>query len=221
MGVQSTAVDGFVWQADNCTIVGMLLKAYFASCGPCREVSQMVIASPNAVLNFWIEAGTGKWWKKDPAFDADIAHRFADTHEAACNGELDHWMDQPDSALALILVLDQFSRNLFRNSPKAFAQDQKCSDIARRQIESGANRSMPREIENFCYLPLMHCEDLESQELCLKEMKRLGDELSIKSAVEHMEIIDKFGRFPHRNAVLRRHTTVEEQAFLDGGGFSG
>ena len=181
----------------------------------------MVIASSKDILNFWIHAGTEKWWKKDPDFDSEIARRFKATHEAACNDKLLHWTDQPDSALALILVLDQFSRNLFRNNPKAFAQDEKCAELARQQIESGANCLMPQEIENFCYLPLMHCEDLESQKLCLQEMIRINNELGVKSAIEHMEIIEKFGRFPHRNAVLGRHTTAEEQAFLDNDGFAG
>ena len=181
----------------------------------------MAIASAKDVLEFWIKAGTEKWWKKDPDLDAEIAQRFKATHEAACNNELDHWANQPDSALALILVLDQFSRNLFRDSPKAYAQDDKCAELARQQIGSGANLLMPQDIANFCYLPLMHCEDLESQKLCLQEMTRLKNERGIQSAIEHMEIIEKFGRFPHRNTVLGRRTTAEEQAFLDGGGFAG
>ena len=173
------------------------------------------------VLNFWTEAGPKKWWKKDANFDAEISRQFGDLYQQACAGELDAWADTPDSALALILLLDQFSRNLHRNSPLAFAQDEKCVDLTKSQIDSGADHHLPADIRPFCYLPLMHSESLEDQELGLEMMEKFGVEGNVKAAVEHRDIIVKFGRFPHRNSVLGRQTTSEEQAFLDNGGFAG
>ena len=176
---------------------------------------------PQDVIDFWIEAGPKMWWKKDDGFDAEILKRFGETHAKAAAGELDHWAETPDGALALILVLDQFSRNLFRNSPKAFAQDKQCVALVRAQMEAGHDREMNPEISHFCYLPLMHSEALEDQELCIAEMERLDNKPSLKAAIEHRDIVAKFGRFPHRNTVLGRDTTADEQAFLDGGGFAG
>ena len=176
---------------------------------------------PHDILEFWMNAGPRKWWKKDPAFDDEIRSQFGSLYEQAYSGELDHWASKPDSALALILLLDQFSRNLNRNSPRAFAQDKKCVALVHDIMAAGLDRQMPKELAEFCYLPLMHSENLEDQKLCLREMERTGKQGNIKAAVEHLEIIERFGRFPHRNEVLGRETTAEEQAFLDGGGFSG
>ncbi len=176
---------------------------------------------PKTVLDFWINAGPKKWWRKDPSFDAEIEQKFGETYRMACKGELDHWQDSPGSALALILVLDQFSRNLNRNSALAFAQDDKSVEIVKKQIASGADRQMPPEITNFCYLPLMHSENLANQKTGLELMRRIGNEMGLRSAIEHHDIIAEFGRFPHRNTVLGRETTPQEQAFLDDGGFAG
>ena len=173
------------------------------------------------VLNFWTEAGPKKWWKKDPGFDAEILQQFGDLYQQACAGELDGWADNADGALALILLLDQFSRNLHRNSPLSFAQDAKCADLTRAVIASGADHHMPADIRPFCYMPLMHSESLEDQKLGLEMMEKFGVEGNVKAAVEHRDIIVKFGRFPHRNSVLGRQTTPEEQTFLDDGGFAG
>ena len=177
--------------------------------------------SPRDVLDFWIKAGPKKWWKKDADFDQQIASQFGETYRLACDGQLDHWSQSPEGALALILVLDQFSRNLHRNSPLAFAQDDRCVDLVKQQIASGNDRKMPSEINEFCYLPLMHSEALDDQDLCLAQMQRLDKEGNIKAAVEHRDIIERFGRFPHRNKVLGRETTTAEQRFLDEGGFAG
>ena len=176
---------------------------------------------PESVLDFWIAAGPKKWWKKDEQFDADITREFGGLHMQAATGQLDHWVETPEGALALILVLDQFSRNLFRNSPYAFAQDAKCVGFVNSVMEAGLDRKMRPDIGEFCYLPLMHAENISDQERCLSEMERLNKEGNIKAAKEHLDIIKRFGRFPHRNAVLGRETTVEEQAFLEVGGFSG
>jgi len=176
---------------------------------------------PEDVLNFWVDAGPKMWWQKDDGFDAEIAQRFGNTHDAAARGELDAWLSKPDAGLALIIVLDQFSRNLFRNDARAFAQDEQCLRMVKSLMSSGHDRKMRHDIGMFCYMPLMHSEDLDDQKECLAQMERLGLKDNVKYAVIHLEIIEKFGRFPHRNAVLGRQTTPDEQKFLDDGGFSG
>ncbi len=136
-------------------------------------------------------------------------------------GDLDHWQDTPDGALALILVLDQFTRNLNRNSPDAYANDNRALAVAKAAIQRGDDQRMRDDISVFVYLPLMHSENIEDQRRCLAHMEATGLEGNIKAAREHLDIIERFDRFPHRNAVLGRDTTPEEQAFLDEGGFKG
>ncbi|MEL7228945.1 MAG: DUF924 family protein [Pseudomonadota bacterium] len=178
-------------------------------------------ATPEEIINFWRAAGPKKWWRKAEDFDAAIATRFGDTHKAARKGTLDHWADEPNAMLALILVLDQFTRNLHRNSADAFAQDAKGLSLAKRAVAKGHDAKMPEDLRSFCYLPFMHSEELADQETCIALMEAHGGEDNIKAAREHRDIIAKFGRFPHRNPVLGRAMTDEEQAFLDDGGFKG
>ncbi len=181
----------------------------------------MTDAVAQEVVKFWIDAGAKKWWKKDPEFDAEINRRFGRIHQQACKGECDHWASTPEGALALILVLDQFSRNLHRNSRLAFAQDNKSAALVKAQVEAGNDRKMPSEVQAFCYLPLVHSEDLADQQQAVELMQSLGWEAALRSAIEHRDIIAEFGRFPHRNEVLGRDTTEAEQKFLDEGGFAG
>ena len=177
--------------------------------------------TPQDVLDFWLEAGPEKWWKKDAALDAAILEQFGETHEQAAGGALDDWENDPESALALIIILDQFSRNLYRNDPRAFAQDDKCLGVVKRLMASGGDRKLSLPLVQFVYLPLMHSENLDHQETCLAELTRLDLPLNVKAAIEHRDIIRDFGRFPHRNGVLGRKTTPAEQKFLDDGGFKG
>lgn len=177
--------------------------------------------TPEQVIAFWREAGPKKWFKKDDTFDEEIRTRFGETLEKAGNGELDHWTHDPNSSLALILVLDQFSRNLHRDSAKAFENDDKCVAIVQDMMKSGDDRKVPDDLAPFIYMPLMHSENLADQEECITQMQRLGKQDNVKFAIIHRDIIEKFGRFPHRNKVLGRETTPEEQAFLDEGGFAG
>lgn len=173
------------------------------------------------VLNFWRDAGPSKWWKKDDAFDASIRQKFEKTHQAASHGTLDSWIDRPEPALALIIVLDQFTRNLNRNSAAAFPNDAKCLALAKHAINMGHDKQAPQDLLAFFYLPLMHSEVIEDQRLCLSLMQKTGLKPNIKAAEEHLDIIERFGRFPHRNKVLGRTSTAEEIAFLEAGGFSG
>ncbi|EFL88054.1 DUF924 family protein [Ahrensia sp. R2A130] len=173
------------------------------------------------IIAFWKEAGPKKWWSKDEGLDAEIRERFFGRHSHAANGALDHWQDTAEGALALVLLLDQFSRNLFRETAHGWAFDRQGLAVAKRAIADGLDMEMDPDLRNFIYLPFMHSEVLADQRACLRHMERGGEEGNIKAALEHLDIIERFGRFPHRNVRLGRKTSLEEQAFLDGGGFKG
>ncbi|MEM6664820.1 MAG: DUF924 family protein [Pseudomonadota bacterium] len=176
---------------------------------------------PNDIITFWSAAGPEKWFTKDEAFDGEIAANFGSTFEMAARGELDHWAGSATGALALVLVLDQFPRNLFRDSARAFATDEKALLIADRAIADGHDHTIEGNLRRFLYMPFMHAEDMDHQNRCIALCEADGDTEGVKYARIHAEIIEKFGRFPHRNPVLGRKTTPSEQAFLDAGGFAG
>lgn len=174
-----------------------------------------------SIVTFWREAGYNRWFGRDDAFDAEIGARFGALQQQASRGELAHWEATPEGALALIILLDQFSRNLYRGSAAAFANDPHARDIAERALERGYHLSVEPTMQAFFFLPFMHSENLSDQERCVALYAAAGDERSLPFAREHRDIIARFGRFPHRNPVLGRATTAEEQAFLDSGGFKG
>ena len=177
--------------------------------------------TPADVIEFWAEAGPDRWYAKDAAFDARIRERFLALHEAAAAGQLAEWEGTPDGSLALVILLDQFPRNMFRGSARAFATDPQALAAAERAISRGDDRRARKELQSFFYLPHQHAEDLAVQERGVALFTAASDAEGLKWAVVHADIIRKFGRFPHRNAVLGRVTTPEEQAFLDSGGFAG
>lgn len=178
-------------------------------------------ASIADVLAFWRGAGPEKWFKKDSAFDAEIRSRFLDTYNAAAAGARSEWESTAEGALALVIVLDQFPRNMFRGSADAFAADPLARQIADRAIARGFDRAVPQGNRQFFYLPFEHSEALADQERCIALFRATGNAELLKWAELHADIIRRFGRFPHRNAALGRTTTPDEQAFLDGGGFTG
>jgi len=182
-------------------------------------------ATPADVIGFWTAAGPAKWFAKSRAFDAAIRLKFEPVHHAAARGEYAGWADGPDGALALLILLDQFPRNLFRGDAHAFATDPLARSIASRAIEAGLDKQVAPELRQFFYLPFEHSEALDDQDrsvaLCEAHDAETGDIETLKWAVMHRDIIRRFGHFPHRNAALGRVTTAEEQAFLDEGGFSG
>jgi uncharacterized protein (DUF924 family) len=180
-----------------------------------------MIASPEAVLEFWRGAGPDKWFEKDTSFDDEIGRRFLATYEAAAAGAFADWEATPEGALALVIVLDQFPRNIFRNSSRTFAADPLARAAAERAIARGFDLQAPLPIRQFFYLPFEHSESLADQERGVALVRATGDADLMKWAERHADIIRRFGRFPHRNRVLGRATTIEEQAFLDGGGFAG
>lgn len=177
--------------------------------------------TPEDILNFWRAAGHDRWWGKNDAFDAEIRERFIDTWNAARSGQLSSWQTSDTGALALVLVLDQFPRNIFRNDARAFATDAMAREVASRAIAEGRDHHIGAPLRAFMYLPFMHSENLADQERCVALLHQSGDEENLKFAREHSEIIRKFGRFPHRNPVLGRATKPEEAAFLQSGGFAG
>lgn len=181
----------------------------------------MRLREPDDVIAFWREAGPEKWFARDDAFDAEIRACFLATHEAAARSELSDWEDTAEGAYALLLVLDQFPRNLFRGSPRAFATDAQALAVAERAIARGFDDAFQPPERRFIYMPFMHAEDLAHQERCIALCAASGDAEGVKHAVTHRDIIRDFGRFPHRNTVLGRQTTAAEQEFLDEGGFRG
>jgi len=176
---------------------------------------------PLDILEFWFGAEPKKWFSKDEAFDQEIRKRFADTLGDAKAGGLFHWEKDLRGLQALIILLDQFPRNLYRNSADAFACDQEALRLSHKLVAHPDWEWLTPNEKQFGVMPMMHAEDMEEQKICLMWMERIGSEGSIRAAKMHMDIIERFGRFPHRNQVLGRRNTPEEQAFLDAGGFAG
>jgi uncharacterized protein (DUF924 family) len=181
----------------------------------------VTVAAPQDVLAFWRAAGPDKWFEKDEAFDREIAARFLTTHEAAAAGHLTDWESTPQDTLALLIVLDQFPRNMFRDSARAFATDPLARAIADRAITRGFHLRVPQDERLFFVLPFEHSENLADQERSVALSRESNSGTPDKWAEIHADIIRRFGRFPHRNAVLGRVTTPEEQVFLETGGFAG
>jgi uncharacterized protein (DUF924 family) len=182
----------------------------------------MAELDPNAleILEFWRKAGPDQWFTKDATFDSSFHDRFRELHFAAARRELDHWADQPEGCLALLILLDQFPRNCFRGTAHMFATDPLARHFARKAVELGHDEAIDPELRVFLYLPFEHSEHLDDQYRSV-ELARFLPESFMKFAIEHRDIIQRFGRFPHRNRALGRETTPEEQAFLDSGGFAG
>jgi uncharacterized protein (DUF924 family) len=172
------------------------------------------------VVRFWRAAGPGRWFKHDAGFDAEFRERFLAAHEAAVAGELADWGATAEGALALVLLLDQFPRNAFRDTPRMYASDAQARAAADAALERGFDREVEPELRQFFYLPFMHSERLPDLERCVSLNRAQGGE-SLRYALHHRDIVAKFGRFPHRNAVLGRPSTLEEERFLAEGGFRG
>jgi uncharacterized protein (DUF924 family) len=172
--------------------------------------------TPRDVLDFWfVEHGPKDWFKKDDAFDEAIRQRFGAPVERALSGAYDAWPQTVDGGLALILMLDQFTRNLYRGTAKAFAGDDKALALAKAMIDRGDDLRLAERRRVFVYMPLEHSEDAADQALCVKLVReRLNNADFEGYALAHQRIVDRFGRFPHRNAALGRPSTAEEEAFL-------
>jgi uncharacterized protein (DUF924 family) len=171
--------------------------------------------TPQTVLYFWYqELEPKQWFIKDETLDHTIESRFGDLHRKACMNELAFWRESPEGRLAEIIVLDQFSRNLHRDTPAAFAQDAQALALAQEALQQNADQSLTSMQRCFMYMPFMHSESKKIHETAEHLFKALGEKPFYDSELRHKAIIDRFGRYPHRNEVLGRASTEEELAFL-------
>ena len=174
-----------------------------------------------ALLHFWFEILTPKDWYRPPErVDADIDRRFRDTYGALKDGVPDDWLATPRGFLAAILVLDQLPRNMFRGEARAFATDAAALAFAKRAIAEGMDERLPPNKRAFIYLPFQHSEDAADQAHSVGLFTALGNPLNLDYAIRHQTVVDRFGRFPHRNKILGRESTPEEEAFLEQPGSS-
>lgn len=178
------------------------------------------MTTPHAVIDFWKQAGPKRWFAKNAAFDGTFRDTFHTAHLQAARRELESWLDSAQGALALLILLDQYPRNAFRGTAHMFATDPLARLYAQRMVGAGLDQQIEPSLRAFCYLPFEHSEDPADQQRSLTLNQPL-DANTYRWARQHAEIIQRFGRFPHRNDVLARATTADEQAFLDEGGFAG
>ncbi|MBV9633378.1 MAG: DUF924 family protein [Methylobacteriaceae bacterium] len=176
---------------------------------------------PQDVLDFWLAAGPDRWFQQDKGFDEEVRQRLLAAHEAVATGAYIFWIDEPASALALLILLDQVPRNIFRGTPRAYAADALALAVAAGAVEEGFDQAFEMPARGLFYLPFMHAECLADQERGVALYRAAGDGESLGWAIGHRDIIARFGRFPHRNAILGRASTPEERRFLDEGGFAG
>src|SRR5690625_5230880 len=170
------------------------------------------------VVTFWREAGMEKWFNGGEDFDRECESRFFNAHMAAARGEYEGWVEDAEGALALLVLLDQIPRNIFRGTGHAYATDGLALHCARRAVEAGLDAQVEPALRGFVYMPFEHSEELADQHRAVDLFRALGDEVSLDYAIRHLEVIERFGRFPHRNRALGRESTSEEQAWLDAGG---
>lgn len=175
---------------------------------------------PAAIVTFWQEAGPEKWFAKDPAFDVAFRDRFAGAYSRAVQSALTHWTASPHGTLALLLLLDQYPRNAFRGTPWMYATDAMARLVAEQALALGYWDKAPADLRMFLLLPFGHSERLADQERSVGLAEALIPE-SADHARHHRDVVRTFGRFPHRNAILGRASTAEEQAYLDAGGYAG
>ena len=183
-------------------------------------MTSMTPHSAEAVIAFWKQAGPKRWFAKDEGFDRDFRDRFIAAHMQAARRELEGWLTTADGALALLILLDQYPRNAFRGTAHMFATDPLARLYARKMVDAGLDQQIEPQLRAFCYLPFEHSEDPQDQQRSLALNQQL-DASTYHWAKEHADIIERFGRFPHRNGVLGRTSTDEERAFLKAGGFAG
>lgn len=176
--------------------------------------------TPAIVIAFWKQAGPERWFKKDDEFDQAFRTAFSALHFQAARRDLDHWVGTAEGALALLILLDQYPRNAFRGTAHMFATDPLARFYARQMLDAGLDKLVEKPLRAFCYLPFEHSESAEDQLLSLQLNQELEPK-DFKWAQEHADIIKRFSRFPHRNRLLGRVTSCEEDAFLQGGGFAG
>lgn len=167
------------------------------------------------ILNFWFdEIEPAQWWKKDDAFDRELTRRFTDVHRRASRCELVGWRANARGRLAEVIVLDQFSRNMLRGQPGSFANDSLALALAQVAIDQAADHELSPDQRSFLYMPFMHSESLLIHDMGIRLFEALGNKNNLDFAIKHRAIIERFGRYPHRNAILGRPSTDEEAQFL-------
>ncbi|MHB2167129.1 DUF924 family protein [Alsobacter sp. R-9] len=185
-------------------------------------MAQSQISNPESVIAFWREAGPERWFRSDPAFDQACRDRWMALHADAAAGRLDDWAATPDGALALLLLLDQMPRNMHRGTPAAYGSDPAAVRAARAALAQGFPSRVDPALRRFFHLPFSHSEALADQDLAVSLAEASGDADAAKWARHHRDIVARFGRFPHRNAILGRASTPEEVEWLAGeGAFKG
>lgn len=180
-------------------------------------------AITSIILSFWFGEPSSSsytqskdfWFQSTPELDQQIKKQFEPLYQKAVKGELDGLAQTPEGSLALVILLDQFPRNMYRGTPQAFVADEKALKITKEALEKKFDRNLLPTQRMFLYLPLEHSENMEDQEQSVKLFETLGNELALKYAIEHRDVIAQFGRFPHRNAILGRENTLEEIKFLE------
>lgn len=171
---------------------------------------------PQDIIDFWFsEAARKLWFKSTPEFDLQLRETYQDSWERARRGELDHWMQSADGCLALVVVLDQFPLNMFRNTAQSYATEAQSREVARVALEKNFDQALDAERKAFLYMPFMHSESLEDQQLALELFAQPGLENNLRFARHHHDIVAKFGRFPHRNEALGRDSTAAEIEYLN------
>lgn len=180
------------------------------------------MTSPSELLQFWSDAGEERWFRSDAAFDETCRQRWLAPWQDAAAGRLTSWEQSPEGALALVLLLDQIPRNVFRGTARIYATDAEARRVASDAIARGHDKQVPERLARFFHLPFMHSEALADQDRSVALAEASGQADALKWARHHRDIVARFGRFPHRNAILGRASTPEEEAWLaDEGAFKG
>lgn len=177
--------------------------------------------TPRDILDFWFALSDDVIFTADLEFDRELERRFGATVEAARAGALDGWENTPEGALALVILLDQMSRNIHRGTPAMYEHDAKALAVAERAIAHGEDQARPKEERRWLYMPFMHSEELAHQDRCVELCRAAGLDDTVPYAIEHADIVRRFGRFPHRNAILGRDSSQAELDYLEAGGFKG
>jgi uncharacterized protein (DUF924 family) len=206
--------------ASLATLVVALVASGFGSNAAANARAEHSVKEADDVVAFWRDAGPSMWFAKNPEFDRRFRDRFAYLYRAAAKGELEHWMDSASTALALVILLDQYPRNAFRGTPQMYATDSDARRVAGLAIAMRLDHEIEPALRLFVYLPFAHSEQLVDQDRSVELVRTLG-EPHLSHALHHREIIRRFGRFPHRNPILGRAMRAEEQRYLDEGGFAG
>jgi uncharacterized protein (DUF924 family) len=186
-----------------------------------RQCQRLASVDAKTIVDFWILAGPERWFTRDAAFDGALAVRFSEALQQARTGAYDHWSETAAGALGLVLLLDQFSRNIHRGSPLAFAADARALALAKQSVSRSYHHILPAPLAQWLIMPFDHAEDMDAQQRCVALFETMGLTEMIHYAKIHLDIIARFGRFPHRNALLGRASTPAEKAFLQDGGFAG